>query len=280
MNELADKGNTSINVVRNAVVGGCVFFLAGPVIGAVCLSAIMQIIWILCDHVSGGSSGLYIQMVPLTVAGALFIGYGIPATITGIFMGWLGVRFSRRQAVCCGIVTGVLLTAGYAVLENYCLMGEVSLTAIAMMAIPGAIVPSGILSWWLHRRIERQATGHCDAPTEKPVSRLVRTKSLYIFLLVLIVSAKIYSDKADASRAKRDIDQLRLGDTSERVRSILGNPTSIREACGGIDADQIEQERATTKCSSDWTYGFFLDPEVEVLLMPNGRVGSMFIKGN
>ncbi|CAE6792857.1 hypothetical protein [Paraburkholderia nemoris] len=280
MSESTGKADTTIKPGHNAAIGGWVFFFAGPTIGAVCLSAIIHIVWTLSGELSDGSSGLYIQMVPLIVVGALFLGYGIPAALTGILMGWLGVRFSRRQAVCCGTLIGVLLTAGYAVLENYCLMGEVSPSGIGMMAIPGALVPSAILSWWLHRRIERQTTGHCDAPTTKPVIRLLRKKSLYVFLLTLTVVAKIYSDWADASRARHDIHQIRLGDTSERVRSILGNPTSIREACGGIDADQIAQERAAKGCSSDWAYGFFLDPEVEVLLEPNGRVGSMFIKGN
>ncbi|RQS59859.1 hypothetical protein DID96_35005 [Burkholderia sp. Bp8963] len=266
--------------MRNAAVGGGVFFLAAPVIGAACVTALMYAIFLVSGMLTSGSSGFYVRMLPLLSVGVFFMGYGIPAGLTGIVMGWLGLRLSRWQTVSCGIAVGVSLTAGYALLTNYWLLGEASPAGIYLMTIPGAIVPSAVLSWWLHRRIERKSTNERDAAAAKAPGWYRRRKSLIAVLLVLLAAGKIYSDHADASRASRHIDQIRFGDTGERVRSILGNPTSISESCGGIDADQIAAERAMTGCGSNWSYGSFLHPKVEVLFEPNGRVGGMLVNGD
>lgn len=103
---------TAEHRIRNAIVGGSVFFVAGPVIGA----TIIATFWCFRekDFVHEWIAGM--ELCSLC---AFIMGYWIPAALTGAIMGRFGVRYSRKRTVCSGIFTGICVTAIYNVVIGF-----------------------------------------------------------------------------------------------------------------------------------------------------------------
>lgn len=96
----------------------------------------------------------------------------------------------------------------------------------------------------------------------------------------LLVLANIAACTADTAQAERNIGKLRLGDSSARVLELLGEPAYTHEACGSVTRPGKARERAEGGCGQEWVYGSIFDRRIEVLIDPQGRVGSFTTYGS
>ncbi|MBN3769203.1 hypothetical protein [Burkholderia sp. Se-20378] len=142
--------------LSNPVVFGCMSFaVGGPLVASLAWPAVMLIAWSLIDGPSWEVLKVSAGMVPLIFFASFLFGYFVPAAVAGGIMGAIGTRIRRRWFVLLGMVVGAGAMIGFVELVAYLLKSD-KVGDINAIATLDAIVTSAVMSYWLHRRIERR----------------------------------------------------------------------------------------------------------------------------
>ncbi|CAG9265897.1 hypothetical protein WK39_15840 [Burkholderia cepacia] len=140
---------------RPAVLGCLSFAVGGPLVASLVWPAVMLVGWSLIDGPSWEALKVSAGMVPLIFFASFLFGYFLPAAVTGGIMGAIGTRLRRRWFVLLGMVVGAGAMIGFVELEDY-LMKIDQFSDIDAIATLDAIVTSAVMSYWLHRRLDRR----------------------------------------------------------------------------------------------------------------------------
>ncbi|VWM14027.1 hypothetical protein [Burkholderia lata] len=142
--------------LSNPVVFGCMSFaVGGPLVASLAWPAVMLIAWSSIDGPSWEVLKVSAGMVPLIFFASFLFGYFVPAAVAGGIMGAIGTRIRRRWFVLLGMVVGAGAMIGFVELVA-CLLKSDKVGDINAIATLDAIVTSAVLSYWLHRRLERR----------------------------------------------------------------------------------------------------------------------------
>ncbi|KER68421.1 hypothetical protein ACN8ZM_34725 [Burkholderia aenigmatica] len=140
----------------HSVVLGCVSFaVGGPLVASLAWPAVMLIAWSLIDGPSWEVLKVSAGMVLLIFFASFLFGYFLPATVTGGIMGAIGTRIRRRWFVLLGMIVGAGAMIGFVELEMVLIKSD-KFGDINAIATLDAIVTSAVMSYWLHRRLERR----------------------------------------------------------------------------------------------------------------------------
>lgn len=138
------------------VVLGCVSFaVGGPLVASLAWPAVMLIAWSLIDGPSWEVLKVSAGMVLLIFFASFLFDYFLPATVTGGIMGAIGTRIRRRWFVLLGMIVGAGAMIGFVELEMVLIKSD-KFGDINAIATLDAIVTSAVMSYWLHRRLERR----------------------------------------------------------------------------------------------------------------------------
>ncbi|MEN2474216.1 hypothetical protein [Burkholderia sp. GS2Y] len=137
------------------VVFGCLSFaVGGPLVAALVWPSVMLVAWSVIHGPQWDTLKLCAGMVLMVFVASFVFGYFLPAAVAGGIMGAIGTRIRRRWFVLLGIVVGTASMIGYVLLQTYLLKLD-EIGGIDWIAILDSFVTSGVMSHWLHRRLER-----------------------------------------------------------------------------------------------------------------------------
>ncbi|WP_338156595.1 hypothetical protein [Burkholderia stabilis] len=137
------------------VVFGCLSFaFGGPLVAALVWPSVMLIAWSVIHGPQWDLLKACAGMALMVFIASFVFGYFLPAAVVGGIMGAIGTRIRRRWFVLLGIVVGTGAMLGYVLLVTY-LLGDNDIGGINVIATLDSFVTSGVMSHWLHRRLER-----------------------------------------------------------------------------------------------------------------------------
>ncbi|VWC92629.1 hypothetical protein BLA39750_02003 [Burkholderia lata] len=140
----------------HSVVLGCLAFaVGGPLVTALVWSAVTLIGQSLLHGPSWERLNVSAGMVPIIFFGSFLLGFFLPAAVAGGIMGAIGTRIRRRWFVLLGMIVGAGAALGFVEIVNGLAKSDKfgTLTAGATL---NAIVAAAVMSYWLHRRLERR----------------------------------------------------------------------------------------------------------------------------